>query len=106
MPNLIEKWPEVAHHTVLRLRAESTAAGGIPELEAAIQHLSCHVQMTSDIPSDPTIPMIYRFGDQRLSLFGTIAQFGTINDETLDDLRIELFFPAVQDSADWLASMQ
>lgn len=106
MPDLIENWPEVAHHTMLRLRAESTAAGGIPELEAAIQHLADHVQMTSDIPSNPTIPTIYRFGDQRLSLFGTIAQFSTINDETLDDLRIELFFPADQESADFLSSMQ
>lgn len=106
MPDLIENWPEVAHHTMLRLRAESAAAGGIPELEAAIQLLSGHVQMTSNIPSDPTIPTIYRFGDQRLSLFGTIAQFSTINDETIDDLRIELFFPADQESADWLVSMQ
>lgn len=106
MPDLIENWPEVAHHTMLRLRAESTAAGGIPELELAIEHLSGHLQISNDIPLSPTIPTIYRFGGQRLSLFGTIAQFSTINDETLDDLRIELFFPADQESADWLASMQ
>ena len=105
MPNLIENWPEVAHHTMLRLRAESAAAGGIPELEATIQHLSGHSQITNDIPLGPAIPTIYRFGDQRLSLFGTIAHFSTINDETLDDLRIELFFPADQESADWLTSM-
>lgn len=106
MPDLIENWPEVAHHTMLRLRAESIAAGGIAELEAAIRHLSGHPLISNDIPSGPTVPTIYRFGDQRLSLFGTIAQFSTINDETLDDLRIELFFPADQESADWLASMQ
>ena len=91
---------------MLRLRAESVAAGGIPELEAAIQHLSEHPQMAGDVPLGPTVPTIYRFGDQRLSLFGTIAQFSTINDETLDDLRIELFFPADQDSADLLEAMQ
>lgn len=27
-------------------------------------------------------------------MFGTIAQFSTVADETLDDLKIELFFPA------------
>jgi transcriptional regulator with XRE-family HTH domain len=106
MPDLVENWPEVAHYTMLRMRAESAAAGGIPELEAAILHLSGHSRISNDQPSGPTVPTIYRFGDQRLSLFGTIAQFSTINDETLDDLKIELFFPADQECADWLASMQ
>jgi hypothetical protein len=30
----------------------------------------------------------------RLSLFTTIAQFGTPEDLALDDLKIELFFPS------------
>lgn len=106
MPELVENWPEVAHHTMLRLRAESAAAGGIPELETAIQSLSKHAQMSDDAPTGPAVPTVYCFGDQRLSLFGTIAQFSSINDETLDDLRLELFFPADLESAEWLASMQ
>lgn len=106
MPDLVENWPEVAHHTMLRLRAESAAAGGIPALETAIQSLSKHAQTLSDTSTGPTVPTVYRFGDQRLSLFGTIAQFSSVNDETLDDLRLELFFPADLESANWLASFQ
>lgn len=106
MPNLVENWPDVAHHTMLRLRAESTSAGGIPELDAVVQYLSGHTQVSESAAVGPAIPTIYRFGDQRLSLVGTIAQFSTVNDETLDDLRVELFFPADQESADWLISMQ
>ncbi len=105
MTNLVENWPEVAHHTMVRLRAESAAAGGIPELETAIETLSKYSQMSETDITSPTIPTVYRFGDQRLSLFGTIAQFSSVNDETLEDLRLELFFPADAESADWLIAM-
>ncbi len=95
MPQIIENWAEVAHHSAIRLRAESLAAGGLPALDAAAAKLSQDAGPVSPTPA-PTIPTIYRFGDQRLSLFGTIAQFSTIADETLDDFKIELFFPADQ----------
>jgi len=106
MPDIVENWPEVAHHTMLRLRAESAAAGGVPELETAIRSLSKHAQVMDEVPTGPAIPTVYRFGDQRLSLFGTIAQFSSVNDETLDDLKLELFFPTDRESADWLTSFQ
>lgn len=47
----------------------------------------------------PAIPTGYRMGRLRLSLFATISQFSTLTDKTLDDLRIELFFPADNGSA-------
>ena len=31
-------------------------------------------------------------------MFGTIAQFGTPEDVTLDEMKIELFFPADEDT--------
>ena len=42
----------------------------------------------------PVVPTVFRQGDLRLSLFTTIAQFGTPEDLALDDLKIELFFPS------------
>lgn len=105
MQNVVENWPEVAHYTTLRLRAESSKAGGIPELETAIEFLAPHASPKAEIKHGPSIPTIYRFGDQRLSLFGTIARFSTAIDETLDDLKIELFFPADTDSALILKSL-
>lgn len=105
IPNVIENWPEVAHYTMLRLRAESAKAGGIAELEAAITMLTPHAAPLRDDTPPPAIPTIYRMGDQRLSLFGTIAQFSTVSDETLDDLKVELFFPADAQSTEFLTAL-
>ncbi len=105
MPELIENWPEVAHHTMLRLRAESANAGGVSELEAAAHILSRQARFRGETTAGPTIPTIYRFNGRRLSLFGTIAQFSTVMDVTLDDLKIELFFPADEDSAAFLRAL-
>lgn len=102
MPEVIENWPEVAHHTMLRLRAESLAVGGLPALDAAASRLSQFARITSPVADAPTIPTIYRFGDTRLSLFGTITHFSTVNDETLADLKVELFYPNDEASAAWL----
>lgn len=104
MAELVENWPEVAHHTMLRLRAESLAAGGLPKLDDAARHLSQYAKSAQMNASAPTIPTIYRFGDQRLSLFGTITQFSTVNDETLVDLKVELFYPNDAETAEWLAN--
>ncbi len=104
MAEVVENWPQVAHYTTLRLRAESAANGGIPELDAAIERLAPHIGTSTNMVASPAIPTIYRFDDQRLSLFGTIAQFSTVMDEMLDDLKIELFFPADDKSAAILKS--
>lgn len=93
MPEVVENWPVVAHASATRLRAESAAAGGLPELEVAAEELE-QVPAPDSLPNGPAIPTIYRFGEMRLSLLGMISAFSSVNDETLDDLRLELFFPA------------
>ena len=40
------------------------------------------------------IPARFRVGDVVLSLFSTIAQFGSTEDIALADVKIELMFPA------------
>ena len=105
MEDVIENWPQVAHYTMLRLRAESAGAGGVPELDAAAKHLAQYAKGSSKRLPGPSVPTIYKFGEQRLSLYGTIAQFSTVTDETLDDLKIELFFPADAESAAMLQAL-
>lgn len=105
MAELVENWPEVAHHTMLRLRSESANAGGLPELDAAAQALAPHAKTQRDRFVGPTVPAIYRFGNQRVSMFGTIAQFSTVTDVTLEDLKIELFFPSDENSDAFLRSL-
>jgi len=103
LPQMVENWPEVAHHSMLRLRTESAAQGGVPELDKAAKILAEHAQAGTDI--GPTVPTIFRFGDQRFAMFGTIAQFGSPEDTTLDALKIELFFPSDADSDQALKTM-
>ena len=93
LPPLIENWPEVAHHAARRLRTESAAAGGITELDELADHLHAVPHVVGQ-PLGPVVPTIYRLGQVRLSLFATIAQFGTPEDLILDDLKIEMYFPA------------
>lgn len=104
LPPLIENWPEVAHHAAQRLRTESTAQGGIAVLDKAAEKLA-EVPKSSPHSNGPVIPTIFRAGSVRLSLFTTIAQFGTPEDLTLDDLKIELYFPADLETEEALRAM-
>lgn len=97
MPEVVENWPEVAQHTARRLRTESAVQGGLTALDRAADRLN-QVPAPRAQSLDPVLPAIYRAGDLRLALFATIAQFGTPEDLLLDDLKIELFFPADADT--------
>lgn len=92
LPHLIENWDVVAQLVAQRLRLESSVQGGVQEFEKVAHHLAKEGGPVSS--SGPVIPTIYRLGPHRLSLFATVAQFGTPDDLTLDDLKIELYFPA------------
>ncbi len=92
LPQVVENWPEVAHQAALRLRTESAAQGGIPEFTEAIRYLTV-AAASHETSSSPVIPTILKMGDQRLSMFATISQFGTPQDLFLDDLKIELYHP-------------
>lgn len=104
LPPLVENWPEVAHHSAQRLRTESAAQGGVEALDNAAAYLS-EVPPPDTPLIGPVVPTIYRMGPLRLSMFTTIAQFGTPKDLTLDDMKIELFFPADADTAETLRAL-
>ncbi len=98
LPQLIENWPEVAYYLVQRLRTESAAQGGVLELDE-VAGLLGGIARAGDNQYGPIVPTIYRLGEIRLSLFSTISQFGTAVDLALDDLKVELFFPADEATA-------
>ncbi|MBF9032541.1 helix-turn-helix domain-containing protein [Rhodobacterales bacterium HKCCE3408] len=93
LPQVVENWPEVAHHAARRLRTESAAMGGVEVLDRAATTLS-EVPAPDGTVHAPVIPTILNAGGMRLSLFATLAQFGTPEDLLLEDLKIELYFPA------------
>lgn len=104
LPALVENWPEVALHAARRLHTESLAQGGVPELDQAVAKLA-QAPKPAAASTHPVIPTILRFGDSRLSMFATVSQFGTPDDLLLEDLKIELYFPADQATADAFTAM-
>ncbi|SKC72485.1 helix-turn-helix domain-containing protein [Krasilnikoviella flava] len=54
---------------------------------------------TPSIDSDVAIPMHLRVDGRELRLFSTITTFGTPRDVTLDEVAIEMYYPADEESA-------
>ncbi|GAB5467308.1 MAG: helix-turn-helix transcriptional regulator [Rhodospirillales bacterium] len=97
LPAVLDNWQEVQHHTLVRLRTENAYLGGDPLLEAAIVKLTAALGPRPQAPEGllpAIVPTRYRAGGTLLSLFSTIAQFGTAEDIALAELKIELLFPA------------
>ncbi len=105
---VIENWAEVGYHTLIRLRTESRALGGLPELDRAADHLAQDPEIAGFRPTpslSPVITTIYRAGDLRLPLMSTYANFGGAEDLAISDLKIELMFPATPEAAALLKSL-
>ncbi|MDJ0712353.1 MAG: helix-turn-helix transcriptional regulator [Woeseiaceae bacterium] len=88
---------EIARHMVSRLRTESAHLGGDTVLDDAAERLTA--MLGSEAPVGEShmpaiIPARYKVGDMTLSLFSTIAQFGSTEDIVLAEMKIELMFPA------------
>jgi transcriptional regulator with XRE-family HTH domain len=92
----LDNWPEVARYLVSRLRIESAQLGSDPVLIDAANALARDIELheTDQQAMSAVVPTRYRFNGKVLSLFSTIAQFGTAEDIALADLKIELMFPA------------
>lgn len=104
LPPLIENWPAVAHHAAQRLRTESIAQGGVAVLDKAAVHLA-QAPQPDQASISPVVPTILNTGTVRLEMFATLAQFGTPEDVTLDDMKVELYFPADEATATALRQM-
>ena len=101
---LVENWEETALLSLARLRAEIAHLGGDEKLQSLATRLAEHPRLAAaDISSvnfnQAVIPTRLRLGDDRLSLFSTIAQFGSVQEVNASEIRIELMFPADQATA-------
>ena len=99
---LVVNWPEFASHLHARLRTESAHLGGDLTLDQAADQLAARAEVaafrhTGIMPA--VIPTRLRQGDQVLTFFSTIAQIGSTEDIILADLRIEMLFPADDQTA-------
>lgn len=97
----VANWEEVARYLVSTTYAEILADGGEPKALAFIEEIMAY----PDVPASfrrlrfeerptPVLTIDYMVGGKALSVFTTIATLGTPQDITLQEVRIECFFPA------------
>ena len=98
-------WAEVVRYFIRSVEADA-AADGMPETAALLDRLLGYADVRSalkaqapDADNTPVLPMHFRKGETSLRLFTTIATLGTPRDITLQELRIECFFPMDDDTA-------
>ena len=97
----VANWEEVARYLVSTTYAEILADGGEPRALAFIEEIMAYPDVPAsfrkvrfeDRPS-PVLTIDYLVGGKSLSVFTTIATLGTPQDVTLQEVRIECFFPA------------
>lgn len=96
--DLMENWRETASLALARLRLENARCGGDPVLGGYIGKLAAHPRLAGDDAdinyARAVIPSVFNLNGERLSVFSTIAEFGTVQDVSASDVRIELMFPA------------
>ena len=104
----VENWEEVAVWSIRRLRAEAmlevvgTLAADLLKkmlLLPGVAEIAKASHADQDLP--PTLVVRFRKGDTRLALFSMIATMGTPLDVSLQNLRLELMFPADDVTAKW-----
>ena len=100
---MVENWEEVARATLLRLRREAARAGDDPELNALIEETAAYVGVgtrpeETEFTAGPMMPTRIRMGERTLSTISTVASFGTALDVTVNELRIEMVFPADEET--------
>lgn len=112
----LQNWADVVRYFVRSVEADA-AADGTPETAALHERLLAYEGVRAAVNAAPTelaitpvLPMHFRKGNISLRLFTTIATLGTPQDITLQELRVECFFPMDEETAGvlrgWLAESQ
>ena len=101
----IVNWEEVALHFLRGVQADA-AADGMPETARLLDRLLAYPGIPAlaaialpEAPAGPVLAIHFRKGETSLRLFTTIATLGTPQDVTLQEIRIECFFPADEPTA-------
>ncbi|MDD9888949.1 MAG: hypothetical protein OXU66_13845 [Gammaproteobacteria bacterium] len=107
---LIANWVEVASHLLLRLKKQVLAYGK-SEQSALFNKLLAksppkHWQQPAESIEDGTMLTVdFKVGDLTLSMFTTISQFVSALDLGMEELLIESYFPANEDSQKFFANI-
>lgn len=97
-PAAIGNYPDILDEMTARLRLEALEAGDDPVLRSLLETLEAasarHPQRAQAGQRRPVAPLVMNTGGEPLRFLSTIAHFGTSEDVTVRDLRLELLFPA------------
>jgi transcriptional regulator with XRE-family HTH domain len=99
---LIVNWEQVALDLIRHLQADIAGAPRDPRTRALLQEILAYPGVPSrwrarevwDAPAEPLWTVTYRKDGHDLTFFWTITTFGTAQDVTLEEIRIESHFPA------------
>jgi transcriptional regulator with XRE-family HTH domain len=101
----IVNWEEVALYFLRGVQADAVA-DGMPETAALLKRLLAYPGIPAlsqapvlEEPPGPILAIHFRKGETTLRFFTTIATLGTPQDITLQEIRIENFFPADEQTA-------
>jgi len=97
----VTNWPDVSEALVRRVRRESV--GGVTDERA--HRILAEILAYPGVPSSlasldltapllPVVPVSFERDGRRFDFFSTVTTLGTPQDVTLQELRIECFFPA------------
>jgi transcriptional regulator with XRE-family HTH domain len=94
----LANWAEVVRYFIRSVEADA-AADGTTETAELLERLLAYEGVRAAAKSlgeaaGPVLPMRFQKGDVALNLFTTLATLGTPQDITLQEMRIESFFPA------------
>lgn len=94
----VANWKTIAPLLWQRAQRESEALGG-EETRRILEELALYqdadtLRPAEDAPLVPVLPLEIEKDGLRISLFTVIATFGTAQDVTADEMRIESLFPA------------
>jgi transcriptional regulator with XRE-family HTH domain len=97
----VRNWPDVCEALVRRVRRE--AIGGVADERAQtiLREVLAYPgvpgslrSLDATLPTTPVVPIQYARDGRRFDYFSTVTTLGTAQDITLQELRIECFFPA------------
>ncbi len=102
----LTNWAEVVSYFVRSVEADA-AVDGTKQTAALAQRLARYpgvraamAQAPASAGDSPVLPMLFQKGATALRLFTTIATLGTPRDVTLQELRVESFFPMDDETRD------
>ena len=110
--NVLENWEEVSRAELSRLHAEARATGRDDALEALLTELLTYPDVPEEwlvpapgAPARVVLPMHVRTPLGNARIFSTITCIGAPMDVTLQEIRVEAFAPADEESEEVLTRL-